>query len=145
MRAADNDRERVAEQLRLAHADGRLDLTEYDERIQQAWAARTYGELETLTADLPQPRLPPATGSNDVQVHSEARQPHWQYRHGHGGRAAFAAWASVSLINVMIWALVCLATVSWVYPWWIWVAGPWGAVLLAGWIGERAKSAKPHR
>ena len=53
MRAADSDRERVAEQLRVAHADGRLDLTEYDERVQQAWAARTYGELDVLTADLP--------------------------------------------------------------------------------------------
>jgi Domain of unknown function (DUF1707)/Domain of unknown function (DUF4190) len=54
LRAADTDREHVAEQLRSAHAEGRLDLSEYDERIQQAWAARTYGELKALTADLPQ-------------------------------------------------------------------------------------------
>jgi len=56
MRAADADRERVAEQLRSAHADGRLDLTEYEERVQQAWAARTYGDLDALTVDLPQAR-----------------------------------------------------------------------------------------
>ncbi len=42
--------------MRSAHADGRLDLSEYDERIQQAWAARTYGELKALTADLPHTR-----------------------------------------------------------------------------------------
>ncbi|MGH3873003.1 MAG: DUF1707 and DUF4190 domain-containing protein [Pseudonocardiaceae bacterium] len=53
MRAADTDRERVAEQLRSAHADGRLDLSEYDQRLQQAWAAQTCGELEALTSDLP--------------------------------------------------------------------------------------------
>ncbi|HZS20169.1 MAG TPA: DUF1707 domain-containing protein [Pseudonocardiaceae bacterium] len=57
MRAADSDRERVAERLRSAHDEGRLTLAEYDERVQQAWAARTYGELAALTADLPQIRV----------------------------------------------------------------------------------------
>ncbi|MGH3914532.1 MAG: DUF1707 SHOCT-like domain-containing protein [Pseudonocardiaceae bacterium] len=53
MRAADVDREAVVERLRVAHAEGRIDLVEYDERVRQAWAARTYGELTMLTADLP--------------------------------------------------------------------------------------------
>lgn len=137
MRAADTDRERVAEKLRAAHDEGRLDLAEYDERIQQAWAARTYGELEALTADLPRAAPPAAPATRH-----EVRQPHRQRR---GGRAAVAAWASVSVINLLIWALVSLATLSWVYPWWVWVAGPWGAVLLASWIGERAGAPRPPR
>ena len=140
MRAADSDRERVAEQLRSAHADGRLDLTEYDERLQQAWAARTYGELETLTADLPQAQPPRAP-----QTRPEVPQPDRQRGHRRGGRAAVASWASASLICVMIWALVCLSTMSWSYPWWIWVAGPWGAVLLGGWIAERIRSPRHPR
>lgn len=140
MRAADSDREQVAEQLRSAHAEGRLDLAEYDERIQQAWAARTYGELERLTADLPQRRRPAA-----AERRAEVRQPHLQHRHGHGGRAAVTVWVTVSLVNVVIWALVCLFAMGWVYPWWIWVAGPWGAALLTSWAGERARSAKPPR
>lgn len=53
MRAADSDRERIAEILRQAVAEGRLDLSELDERVAQAYAARTYGELEPLVADLP--------------------------------------------------------------------------------------------
>ncbi|MFX0592358.1 DUF1707 SHOCT-like domain-containing protein [Melissospora conviva] len=53
MRAADSDRERIVEILREAVAEGRLDLSELDERIGQAYAARTYGELEPLVADLP--------------------------------------------------------------------------------------------
>lgn len=61
MRAADTDREQVAEQLRSAHSEGRLDLAEYDDRVQQAWAARTYGELKALTADLPRARSAVAT------------------------------------------------------------------------------------
>lgn len=137
MRAADTDRERVAEQLRSAHAEGRLDLTEYDERVQQAWAARTYGELEAVTADLPRAR-PPATPATRPEVH----QPH---RHGRAGRTAVAAWAGASVINLLIWAVVSLATLSWIYPWWIWVAGPWGAVLLAGWVGERVRASRPPR
>jgi hypothetical protein len=79
MRAADADRERVAEQLRSAHADGRLDLTEYDERVQQAWAARTYGDLDALTVDLPQAR--PSTPT----VSSEVRRSH-QWRRQSPGR-----------------------------------------------------------
>lgn len=137
MRAADTDRERVAEQLRAAHSEGRLDLTEYDERVQQAWAARTYGELEALTADLPQAQRPAAPATRH-----EVRQPH---RHGRGGRAAVAAWASASVINLLIWAIVSLATLSLIYPWWVWVAGPWGAVLLGRWIGERVRAPMPPR
>ncbi|MGH3898481.1 MAG: DUF1707 domain-containing protein [Pseudonocardiaceae bacterium] len=140
MRAADTDREWVAEKLRSAHAEGRLDLTEYDGRVQQAWAARTYGELEALTADLPQagPAATPAT-------RPEVQHSHGQYRQGRAGRSAVAAWAGASVINLLIWGVVSLATLSWIYPWWIWVAGPWGAVLLAGWIGERARAFRsPH-
>ena len=53
MRAADADRERVAERLRAALEEGRLDLHEYDERLQGAYAAKTYGDLDALLTDLP--------------------------------------------------------------------------------------------
>lgn len=137
MRAADSDRENVAERLRSAHNEGRLDLTEYDERVQRAWAARTYGELDALTADLPQgaARRVPAVGD---EMRPLDRPP----RRGRGRRAAVAAWASASAINLVIWAIVSLTTVSWIYPWWIWVAGPWGAMLLVGWLSRRADHGK---
>ncbi|MBW5423175.1 DUF1707 domain-containing protein [Streptomyces sp. BG9H] len=53
LRASDADRERVAEVLRDAMAEGRLDMTEFEERLDAAYKARTYGELEPLTRDLP--------------------------------------------------------------------------------------------
>jgi hypothetical protein len=53
MRAGDADRERLVEQLREHHAVGRLTLDEFDERMTQAYAAKTYGELRSLTRDLP--------------------------------------------------------------------------------------------
>lgn len=54
LRAADVDREAVAEQLRVAAGEGRLGLAELEERLDRAYAAKTYGELDALVADLPQ-------------------------------------------------------------------------------------------
>jgi hypothetical protein len=53
LRVSDADRERVAERLRDAAGEGRLTVEELDERVERAYAARTAGELSTLTADLP--------------------------------------------------------------------------------------------
>ncbi|TKK80769.1 DUF1707 domain-containing protein [Herbidospora galbida] len=53
LRAAHADRERVAEQLRVAVVEGRIDLDELNERIDLTYAARTLGELELVVADLP--------------------------------------------------------------------------------------------
>ncbi|MDQ3405306.1 MAG: DUF1707 domain-containing protein [Actinomycetota bacterium] len=53
MRASNADRERFAKILHDAMADGRLTLNELDERLGQVYAARTFGELEPVTRDLP--------------------------------------------------------------------------------------------
>ncbi|MFW5416705.1 DUF1707 and DUF2154 domain-containing protein [Nocardiopsis sp. CNT-189] len=61
MRASDADRERVAGVLREAAAAGRITLEELQERLDAAFAARTYDDLAPLTADLPAepgPRAP---------------------------------------------------------------------------------------
>jgi hypothetical protein len=58
MRAGDGDREVVAEILRTALGEGRLDLHEVDERLARTYAARTYAELEPIVADLPGATLP---------------------------------------------------------------------------------------
>jgi hypothetical protein len=39
--------------LREAYTEGRLDLTEFDERTTAAYAARTWAQLRELTSDLP--------------------------------------------------------------------------------------------
>jgi hypothetical protein len=53
MRASDSDRDRVAEVLREAAAEGRLGLDELDERLDVLYKTKTYAELEPITADLP--------------------------------------------------------------------------------------------
>jgi hypothetical protein len=55
LRAADADRERVAERLRTSHAEGRLDTTELQQRIERCYDAKTMGELSELVRDLPHP------------------------------------------------------------------------------------------
>ncbi|MFF4958491.1 DUF1707 SHOCT-like domain-containing protein [Streptomyces sp. NPDC001222] len=53
LRASDADRERVAEVLRDALAEGRLDMEEFEERLEATYRARTYRELAPITRDLP--------------------------------------------------------------------------------------------
>jgi Domain of unknown function (DUF1707) len=55
LRAADADRDRTAEMLRRAAAEGRITFDELDERIGQAYAAKTFADLQALTSDLPGP------------------------------------------------------------------------------------------
>ena len=65
LRASRADRERVIDLLKAAFVQGRLDRDEFDARIGQAVASRTYGELAAVTAGIPAeltaalPRRPP--------------------------------------------------------------------------------------
>jgi len=60
MRAASADRERAVDVLKAGFAEGRLTQDEYNDRMGRAYAARTYGELMALTADLPAGAMPTA-------------------------------------------------------------------------------------
>lgn len=53
LRASDAERERAASEIREHYAQGRLSSDELSERLDQAYAARTTGELTSLRADLP--------------------------------------------------------------------------------------------
>jgi len=55
LRAADTDRDRVADLLRQAAAEGRITFDELDERLSRAYAAKTFADLEAVTSDLPGP------------------------------------------------------------------------------------------
>jgi len=53
MRAADADRDRVAELLNTAYVEGRLTKDEYDARLESALSSRTYADLDRVVIDLP--------------------------------------------------------------------------------------------
>ncbi|CAL9538178.1 DUF1707 SHOCT-like domain-containing protein [Streptomyces sp. enrichment culture] len=70
LRASDADRERVADILRDALAEGRLDMEEFGERLDATYRARTYGELAPITRDLPDhgsPAVPAVSLTKDAQ------------------------------------------------------------------------------
>lgn len=56
--AGSADRERAVGVLRAAFTEGRLTQDELDDRVTRAYAARTYGDLWALIADLPAGPLP---------------------------------------------------------------------------------------
>jgi hypothetical protein len=54
LRVSDEQRERVAQEIREHFAAGRLSDEELDERVQAAYRARTEDELQAVRSDLPQ-------------------------------------------------------------------------------------------
>jgi hypothetical protein len=62
LRISDADRHRIAELLREAAGEGRLDLEELDQRLEATYAAKVYADLVPIVADLPGSHLPAATG-----------------------------------------------------------------------------------
>ncbi|MGA5756624.1 DUF1707 SHOCT-like domain-containing protein [Nonomuraea bangladeshensis] len=122
MRASDGDRDRVAAVLREHTAQGRITMDEFNERLEQLYKSKTYGELARLTADLPEVDL-----RNRPKVSKEIEKK----RDAHAGiKAAWGAWAMASGINWVIWLIVSSTSDGDVYPWPLWVMGPWGMILL---------------
>jgi hypothetical protein len=127
LRAADADRTAVATVLGQHMTAGRLTVDEYDERLARAYAARTYGELDQLTADLP------ATPQHPRASRPASTPPARVGVPGSGGdvHSSWRAWLTTSVIVVTVWLATSLAAWELHYFWPVWVIGPWGAVLLA--------------
>jgi hypothetical protein len=99
LRASDADRERVAERLREALAEGRLDMPEFEERLEATYAARTYGELTPLTRDLPVAgSAAPVDAVNLVKRPVAEGEIDWPERMGGTptSSGAFAFWSGFS-------------------------------------------------
>ncbi|GIF06263.1 DUF1707 SHOCT-like domain-containing protein [Actinoplanes siamensis] len=126
LRAADADRQQIADQLKGALDEGRLSLHEYDERVAGAYAARTYAELLVLVQDLPRP------GMSAAQVHArqaaEARKA--ARRLPVALVVLWTVWASLAAVNLVVYVLVRETVDDWVYPWPAWMLVP-GAALAA--------------
>ncbi len=131
LRASDADRQEVIERLRTALEEGRLKMDEYVQRMEQASEAMTYGDLAALYADLPEAGT---VARRDVAALAPQR-PRPVAAPGMFAdlptplRVLWTIWASVVFVN---------------YPWPVWVAGPWGAILLAVSVSvAQARRGKP--
>jgi hypothetical protein len=184
IRAGNAEREQVVQRLNRAFGEGRLELVELEERVAQAYAAKTLGELRPLTADLPPetgappaaPQAPPSLSRpatvqdlkqvaldlatsrlsarlerdrdrrarwQQTQQRRDLARHQWQQRHDVTrqltDRHPVVAWAAVSLVCFVIWLITAL-TGGGASPWFLWVAGPWGALLLARHLAGRHSS-----
>jgi Domain of unknown function (DUF1707) len=142
MRAADVDREFVAERLRIALNEGRLSLHEYDERVRDAYGAKTYGDLKALLTDLPD--AAPAARSQLTPVTGPAlAKPPPVPQGGHTSRwiaGIWSGWITLAGILTVIWFLTGPHGSFW--P--AWPLGIWGAVLLAHTVSGLA-SGEPEK
>jgi hypothetical protein len=111
LRAADSDRQKVVDQLKGALDEGRLTLHEYDDRVREAYGAKTYKELLGLVADLPRPRSQAASRRMPVAL-----------------LVLWTIWAALAVVNLVVFGLVAASVDGSVYPWPVWLLAP-GAAL----------------
>jgi hypothetical protein len=136
LRASDADRERTVQLLREHHAEGRLDMEEFHERLNAAYAAKTIGDLDEILADLPGIDLyrlpsaglrpaPPGTGG-------------WRPARRGGGRGGsvtrqagqWGAWTATSSMLVVTWLVVGAASGGFAWlPWFLLIIIPWAIAI----------------
>ena len=110
LKASDADREQIAERLRKATAEGRLLAEELEERLEATFAARTYGELDVVVADLP---------GVPVRQHERRRSP---------------ALTPVHVIALFLFAPVVIALMLAVAVIMATLFSAWGLLLIMGWF-----------
>ncbi len=150
LRIGDRERDQAVAHLGTAFGEGRLELAEYDERVAAAYSAKTASDLLQLTADLPLATrevgaagavsdTAPATPS--LRSSRPARSSGAEFLSGLPGplRAAWWAYAAAVSISLVVWLIVGVGGDGEIaYPWPIWVAGPWGVILLFSTLAYRS-------
>jgi hypothetical protein len=137
MRAGDSDRKAVADQLKTALDEGRLDLGEYDERIQRTYAAKTYADLDGLLTDLPgtvpvqHAQVQPAGGTAVAGPSPSPGRQIAQWVGPYGG---------VILVCTLIWLVTSISAGHLVYFWPVWMLIP----LILGVAGQAFGHGNRH-
>jgi hypothetical protein len=140
LRAADADRHKIADQLKASLDEGRLSLDEYDDRVRQAYAARTYAELLILVADLPKPGVSAA----EVSARQAAELRKAERKLPMALLVLWTIWGAATAVNLMVWFLVSFTVAGDVYPWPVWLLVP-GAALGATTVGVQAIRRQQRR
>jgi fatty acid desaturase len=110
IRAGDRERERTADQLGSALAQGYLEMAEFESRLQSAFAAHTTAELRALVADLPLAQL----RRNDPRRREARRAAARRSVHLH-----LAGYLAMVVIVLTVWLAVGLTAGAW-YFWPVW-------------------------
>jgi hypothetical protein len=146
MRAGDGDRKAVADQLKTALDEGRLDLGEYDERLQRTYAAKTYADLDGLLDDLPgtvpvqhsqiQPAAPTAAVGGSVHPTSPGARQIAQW---------VGPYAGVILVCSLIWLVTSISAGHATYFWPVWMLIPLILGVFGQWFGDGGRRRDRRR
>ena len=99
IRVGDTERETIVNELREHFASGRLTQEEFNERVDQAFAAKTRGDLKAVMRDLPSVRPPvpsPSAGSG-----KDRSGPRAGHRFGALTAVMTALWSLVLVFGVL--------------------------------------------
>lgn len=118
IRIGDADREHLANLLGQHFAMGRLTMSEYQERLDAIYAARTRVDTTDLLADLP---TEPTPTPDDGPTRRLERTP----------RTRWTPWALTGALCLLVWIITSLVQGRPLAFWPGWVIGPWGIALLA--------------
>jgi hypothetical protein len=142
MRASDADRDACAERLAIALQEGRLDLAEYERRLDTAMRAVVLGDLRSLTADLPPPPPPAVADPPESALTAAGRGTlvspwkdwvdEWRW------------WLGGAVIMTGIWGVTSVMSEG-LLPFWPLVPlGIWAAILVAAaiWPDENSGSRR---
>ncbi|GAA1029094.1 MULTISPECIES: DUF1707 SHOCT-like domain-containing protein [Amycolatopsis] len=159
-RASNADREKAVFRLNNALAEGRIDVTEFEERVKAAYESRTYAELAAT-----QQALPALDSTEDAAAKQPAdpvgaylnlryQQLEWLRRltklpagqRGLAallvGPAAIAAWVVVNAAYLAVCLAVGLPSDSAWFTLWPIAGAPWGAVILTAELFRRFDTGK---
>ena len=146
LRVSDAERQAAADRLRAAHAEGRLDLLEYDTRLALAYGAVTYRDLDRLFTDLPAHAAHAAVAPASPRPIPPVRVP---VPAGPGApgvptalKVLWTVWAFVLLISLTVWTLVSLDNGEAEYFWPMWLLVPGAALCGASAITAVARSRR---
>jgi class 3 adenylate cyclase len=105
VRVSDAERERAVALLRMHHAEGRLTLDEFTERVEEAYRARTNADLDRTLRELPREAVVPPD-RQPPRRRPRRRMPMW--------------WLRVNGICTAIWAVTTLGSgVHYFWPIWV--------------------------
>jgi len=131
IRASDADREAVAERLRHAAVEGRLEPDELEERLHAALRARTYGDLRRLHSDLP--TKPTAWERRRTDVTPAARVA-----------LVVAMRVAMALAVVIVVLVVAAVMAAWWVLWALVWLGLWGRRSCSARLGARTRWDRAH-
>lgn len=133
-RFTEADRDKIAGRLRDAFADGRLDQSEFNSRLDQLYSVTTYGELEPLVRDLPPVRTyqTPAMVQNTTPTPDPGTFPErTRNKQPRLRRGLAGGFGGIVMMNIVIWAIIGIANGGhWPTFWPVWLLIPWGFIML---------------